>query len=73
MRAFLSTELRINDTVLIRNCPPISARKRFTLETVLKSPETEHDELLAGLAEGKSAGMGVLEALRQPSSVEATV
>ncbi|KAG2075030.1 polyamine transporter 1 [Suillus decipiens] len=35
--------LRLNDTVLIRNCPPISARKRFKLEKVLKSPETERD------------------------------
>lgn len=39
--------LRINDTVLIRNCPPISARKRFALEKVLKSPETERDEMHA--------------------------
>ncbi|KAH7912599.1 nucleic acid-binding protein [Hygrophoropsis aurantiaca] len=35
--------LRLDDTVLIRNCPPISARKRFKLEKVLKSPETERD------------------------------
>ncbi|KAG2150124.1 hypothetical protein BD769DRAFT_1344264 [Suillus cothurnatus] len=35
--------LRLNDTVLIRNCPPISARKRFKLEKILKSPETERD------------------------------
>ncbi|KAJ8591495.1 nucleic acid-binding protein [Rhizopogon salebrosus TDB-379] len=35
--------LRLNDTALIRNCPPISARKRFKLEKVLKSPETERD------------------------------
>ncbi|KAH9884393.1 hypothetical protein C8Q73DRAFT_660940 [Cubamyces lactineus] len=39
--------LRMHDTVLIRNCPPISARKRFTLEKVLKSPEREREELHA--------------------------
>jgi small subunit ribosomal protein S17 len=38
-----STELRLDDTVVIRNCPPISARKRFKLEKVLKSPEKERD------------------------------
>ena len=31
----------------IRNCPPISARKRFTLERVLKSPEGAREELHA--------------------------
>jgi len=60
-------QLRINDTVVIRNCPPISARKRFTLEHILKSPETEHDELLARLAaEGQQPGVApcsVLEAV----------
>jgi len=35
--------LRINDEVVIRNCPPISARKRFTLDQVLRSPETQHE------------------------------
>jgi len=30
---------RLQDVVLIRNCPPISKRKRFKLETILKSPE----------------------------------
>ncbi|KAH9994545.1 hypothetical protein BJV74DRAFT_831114 [Russula compacta] len=35
--------LRVEDSVLIRNCPPISARKRFTLEKVVRSPETERD------------------------------
>ncbi|KAH9063268.1 hypothetical protein EDB87DRAFT_1604911 [Lactarius vividus] len=34
-------ELRTEDSVLIRNCPPISARKRFTLEKIVRSPETE--------------------------------
>ena len=35
--------LRVKDEVLIRNCPPISARKRFTLDQVLRSPETQHE------------------------------
>ncbi|KAL4244188.1 universal ribosomal protein uS17 family protein [Abortiporus biennis] len=38
---------RINDTVVIQNCPPISARKRFTLTEILKSPETERDQFHA--------------------------
>ncbi|OCH88836.1 nucleic acid-binding protein [Obba rivulosa] len=33
------------DTVIIRNCPPISARKRFALEKIVKSPETERLKL----------------------------
>ncbi|KAF8529123.1 hypothetical protein BU17DRAFT_37631 [Hysterangium stoloniferum] len=33
--------LKFGDTVLIKHCRPISARKRFTLDTILKSPETE--------------------------------
>ncbi|KAG8219712.1 hypothetical protein J3R82DRAFT_667 [Butyriboletus roseoflavus] len=32
--------LRLHDKVLIRNCPPISARKRFKLEKIINSPET---------------------------------
>ncbi|KAI0693412.1 hypothetical protein BC835DRAFT_1258510, partial [Cytidiella melzeri] len=36
--------LRVDDHVLIRNCRPLSARKRFTLERLIKSPETERDE-----------------------------
>ncbi|KAH8105764.1 hypothetical protein DFH11DRAFT_1475009, partial [Phellopilus nigrolimitatus] len=33
--------LRQDDVVTIQNCPPVSARKRFALYKVLKSPETE--------------------------------
>ncbi|KAH9974093.1 hypothetical protein BGW80DRAFT_1205362 [Lactifluus volemus] len=36
-------ELRMEDSVVIRNCPPISARKRFTLEKIMHSPQTERD------------------------------
>jgi len=35
--------LRLQDRVLIRNCPPISARKRFKLEKIIHSPETLRD------------------------------
>lgn len=35
--------LRQDDVVIIRNCPPVSARKRFTLERILKSPLTERE------------------------------
>ena len=35
--------LRLHDKVFIRNCPPISARKRFRLEKIISSPETVRD------------------------------
>lgn len=43
--------LRLDDHVLIRNCRPLSARKRFTLERIIKSPETEREEAHRRLAE----------------------
>ncbi|KAF8807707.1 nucleic acid-binding protein [Phlegmacium glaucopus] len=43
--------LRQHDIVVIRNCPPISAMKRFKLEKILKSPETEHDLVRARRAQ----------------------
>ncbi|KAF8922705.1 hypothetical protein CPB85DRAFT_71485 [Mucidula mucida] len=36
-----NNELRQDDVVIIRNCPPVSARKRFKLERVIKSPEAQ--------------------------------
>ncbi|KAF5323411.1 hypothetical protein D9611_005792 [Ephemerocybe angulata] len=36
-------ELKTDDVVVIRNCPPKSAMKRFTLHQLLKSPETERE------------------------------
>ncbi|GJE87272.1 30S ribosomal protein S17, mitochondrial [Phanerochaete sordida] len=51
-------QLRLNDQVVIRNCPPISARKRFKLETVLKSPEREREEHHRQLAEAAAAAKG---------------
>ncbi|KZT68517.1 nucleic acid-binding protein [Daedalea quercina L-15889] len=41
-----NNQLRHGDTVLIRNCPPVSARKRFTLDHVLRSPEREREAAL---------------------------
>ncbi|KAF8530704.1 hypothetical protein JB92DRAFT_2782407 [Gautieria morchelliformis] len=64
--------LKLGDTVLIRNCPPISARKRFRLEKIIKSPETEWEQAHAEGASGKDRGReeevqegrGVLEELQ---------
>ncbi|KAI8996216.1 hypothetical protein BD414DRAFT_533930 [Trametes punicea] len=60
--------LRMNDTVLIRNCPPISARKRFTLEKVIKSPEREREALHARQAAEAAA---LHEPTGSPSQPEA--
>ncbi|TFK36829.1 hypothetical protein BDQ12DRAFT_685946 [Crucibulum laeve] len=43
--------LRKEDVVTIRNCPPVSALKRFKLERILKSPETERDLARAAKSE----------------------
>jgi hypothetical protein len=40
---FCFVELRMEDSVMIRNCPPVSALKRFTLEKIMRSPATERD------------------------------
>ena len=40
----------MNDVVVIRNCPKLSARKAFKLETVIKSPEREREAHHAKLA-----------------------
>lgn len=50
-----NNQLRLHDQVVIRNCPPISARKRFKLETILKSPEREREEHHRQLAEEAAA------------------
>ncbi|KAF8167782.1 polyamine transporter 1 [Crassisporium funariophilum] len=62
-------KLRKDDFVVIRNCPPISAMKRFKLETILKSPETEHDlararKLHSGSHSTTPLGGGVIEGLK---------
>jgi small subunit ribosomal protein S17 len=46
----VSAELRLEDTVFIRHTRPISARKRFMLEKILKSPIGEAAATKAALA-----------------------
>ncbi|KAH9486626.1 30S ribosomal protein S17 [Psilocybe cubensis] len=64
-------QLRRDDLVVIRNCPPVSAMKRFTLHTVLKSPETERDIARAAKVQAAqstplgSKPKGVLESLNK--------
>ncbi|KXN83918.1 30S ribosomal protein S17 [Leucoagaricus sp. SymC.cos] len=48
-------QLRQDDVVLIQNCPPVSARKRFTLRRVLKSPLTERELARARFADETAA------------------
>lgn len=48
--------LRRDDLVTIRNCPPVSALKRFKLERILKSPETERELARAQNLQGAAAG-----------------
>jgi small subunit ribosomal protein S17 len=45
----------MDDLVIIRNCPPISALKRFKLEKILKSPEQERELLKASFAQSQSS------------------
>ncbi|KZT24306.1 nucleic acid-binding protein [Neolentinus lepideus HHB14362 ss-1] len=52
-----NNQLRLEDLVLIRNCRPLSARKRFMLEKILKSPETERAVVHAKQAEEKVAAL----------------
>lgn len=67
----------MDDEVLIRNCPPVSARKRFALHKVLKSPEgaraarhqREAEAAVAGAGAGTAGVEGALE--REPSGLEA--
>ncbi|KIK70864.1 hypothetical protein GYMLUDRAFT_184932 [Collybiopsis luxurians FD-317 M1] len=40
-------KLQKDDIVIIRNCPPVSARKRFKLEKIINSPETERAKMRA--------------------------
>ncbi|KAK7064324.1 polyamine transporter 1 [Favolaschia claudopus] len=47
-----ANQLCKDDIVVIRNCPPVSKRKRFRLETILQSPERERATLSQG-AEAK--------------------
>ncbi|KAG5647619.1 hypothetical protein DXG03_008972 [Asterophora parasitica] len=51
-------QLRKDDVVTIRNCPPISAMKRFRLEKILRSPETERDIARAQLTQAAAPTTG---------------
>jgi len=57
-----NNELRLDDTVFIRHTQPISARKRFTLEKILKSPIGE-------AAAAKAALKAIAVAAQEPSSL----
>lgn len=50
-----ATGMRKDDIVTIRNCPPVSALKRFTLEKILKSPQTDRELARAQVAQSPSA------------------
>ncbi|KAF9480084.1 nucleic acid-binding protein [Pholiota conissans] len=69
-----NNQLRQDDLVTIRNCRPISAMKKFKLERILKSPETEREIARAhrheAMAQSTSqpTGRSVLEALRKQSN-----
>ncbi|KII93809.1 hypothetical protein PLICRDRAFT_171516 [Plicaturopsis crispa FD-325 SS-3] len=41
-----ANQLRQDDKVTIKHCRPLSARKRFTLEKVLESPEGRRKEAI---------------------------
>ncbi len=45
----------MDDLVTIRNCPPISAMKRFKLEKILKSPERERELFKARFVQSQSS------------------
>jgi uncharacterized FlgJ-related protein len=40
--------MKVEDVVKIINCPPISARKRFTLQRIIKSPELKRVSIRKG-------------------------
>ncbi|KAK1233027.1 hypothetical protein PQX77_003830 [Marasmius sp. AFHP31] len=55
-------KLKKDDVVIIRNCPPVSARKRFRLERVVKSPETER-QILREQRAAETGNSPILQAL----------
>jgi hypothetical protein len=40
--------LKVEDTVKIINCPPVSARKRFALHRIVESPELKRESTRNG-------------------------
>ncbi|KAG5351823.1 hypothetical protein E4T56_gene7226 [Termitomyces sp. T112] len=59
-----NNQLRKDDSVVIRNCPPKSALKRFKLERILKSPSTERE-----IARSQIASAVTTESARATSSL----
>ena len=62
------TVLRQHDIVVIRNCRPISAMKRFKLEKVMKSPETEHELARARRKQHEKPQDSVLQTIENKNS-----
>ena len=54
-------ELQLDDTVFIRHTAPISARKRFTLEKILKSPLSDAVEAKATMVAAAAKAQGRLD------------
>ncbi|KAF7985296.1 hypothetical protein HWV62_6459 [Athelia sp. TMB] len=54
-------ELQLDDTVFIRHTAPISARKRFTLEKILKSPFSDAVEAKAAMVAAAAKAQGRLD------------
>jgi len=55
--------------VVIRNCPPVSALKRFKLEGILKSPEAERDLSHAQKAQDANTATSALALSTKPASI----
>jgi len=54
-------QLQLDDTVFIRHTAPISARKRFTLEKILKSPLSDAVEAKAAMVAAAAKAQGRLD------------
>jgi len=58
----------MEDKVIIVNCPPVSARKRFALHKILKSPDAERDAKHAREAQAAAAGAAGSNALGETTT-----
>jgi hypothetical protein len=65
-----AVELRPEDEVQIRHCRPLSARKRFTLDKVLASPEA--DRHAARVAHEQAQAQANLSTASSPSNTAST-
>ncbi|KAG6862415.1 hypothetical protein C0995_011855 [Termitomyces sp. Mi166 len=59
----IERKLRKDDSVVIRNCPPISATKRFKLEKILRSPSTEREIARSRIASAATKSASVTSSL----------